>query len=98
MPKTIKYLPKYVSNFAKYLTVTQEMAKSLLEFCLGGEISPNLVTLLLRYKKRFKDRSDYTACPKLFKCSLFFTSQINDQMEDLILSLENSFTLSGRAI
>ena len=26
------------------------MAKSLLEFCLIGEISPNLVTLLTTYK------------------------------------------------
>ena len=46
-------MPKQVSNFAKCLIVNQEMAKSLLKFCLSCKISPNLVTLILHLSISF---------------------------------------------
>ena len=46
LPSSIRSLPKYVQNFAKYLTDPLFFCQSRLKICLSGEISPNLVTLI----------------------------------------------------
>ena len=46
LPSSIRSLPKYAQNFAKYLMDPLFFCQSRLKICLSGEISPNLVTLI----------------------------------------------------